>query len=103
MDTNIFLETIYTELKSLGLVGNQYDFSVMCGRTPSWFSTLKARSLPITSDAALILSHNIRRRATNIVDLAQHETAMSLSEAVMSYALQRIAHKLELKQAGQWL
>jgi hypothetical protein len=100
MDTNTFLETIYTELKALGLVGNQYDFSVMCGRTPSWFSTLKARNLLMTTDAALTLSYNIREHAGK---MPESKTALALSEQVMVYAQQRIAQKLDLKQAGQLL
>jgi hypothetical protein len=101
MDTNIFLETIYTELKSLGLVGNQCDFSVMCGRTPAWFSTLKARRLPMTSDAALTLSHNIRLQATTKVDGDRYDHVIALSEAVIRHAQQRIASRQHLRQAEQ--
>lgn len=100
METNTFLEMIYTELKALGLVCNQYDFSVMCGRTPAWFSTLKARNLLMTTDAALTLSYNIREHAAK---MPEGKTALALSEQVMVYAHQLIEKKLELKQAGQLL
>lgn len=97
MDTNTFLDKLYNELKAMGLICNQYDFSVMCGRTPSWFSTLKARGLPITSDAALTLSHNIRRRTENIIDIVHYETAQRLSQQVVDYAQHRIAQRQALK------
>ncbi len=98
METSIFLERLYTDLKALGLVANQYDFSELCGRTPAWFSTLKARRLPMTTDAALTLSHNIRQRATQIVDVSQYQAAMALSDTLITQAQQRIAHKLIIKE-----
>lgn len=98
METSIFLERLYTDLKALGLVASQYDFSEMCGRTPAWFSTLKARRLPMTTDAALTLSHNIRQRASHIVDVSQYQAAMALSETLITQAQQRIAHKLTIKE-----
>ena len=97
METSTFLERLYTDLKALGLVANQYDFSELCGRTPAWFSTLKARRLPMTTDAALTLSHNIRERASQIVDVGQYQTAMALSDALITQAQQRIARKLTVK------
>ena len=101
MKQNDFLEQVYEDLKTLGLVTNQYDFSIMCGRTPAWFSTLKARGLPLTSDAALTLSHNIRLQAPTKVDGDRYEYAISLSEAVIRHAQQRIAIRQEFRQAEQ--
>ena len=97
MKNEDFLEFIYSEVKALGFVGNQYDFSVLCGRTPAWFSATKARRLPMTTDAALTLSHNIRQRASDIVDVKQYQTAMALSDALITQAQQRIARKLTVK------
>lgn len=98
MKQSDFLEQVYEDLKTLGLVANQYDFSVMCGRTPAWFSTLKARGLPLTSDAALTLSHNIRQRAAGMVDRRDTECAFQLSEAVIQHAQLRIAHRQDRRQ-----
>ena len=97
MSNDDFLDFIYNEVKALGFVGNQYDFSVLCGRTPAWFSATKARRLPMTTDAALTLSHNIRQRAADIVDVRHYQTAMALSETLITQAQQRIAHKLTVK------
>ena len=97
MKNEDFLDFIYNEVKALGFVGNQYDFSILCGRTPAWFSAIKARRLPFTTDAALTLSQNIRQRASEIVDVKQYQTAVELSEALITQAQQRIASKLTVK------
>ena len=97
MSNDDFLDTIFSDVKALGLVSNQYDFSVLCGRTPAWFSAIKARRLPMTTDAVLTLSHNIRQRASSIVDVKQYQAAMTLSDALITQAQQRIARKLTFK------
>ena len=97
MRNDDFIESIFSDVKALGLVSNQYDFSVLCGRTPAWFSAIKARRLPMTTDAVLTLSHNIRQRASEIVDEGQYQTAMALSDALITQAQQWIARKLTVK------
>ena len=80
MRNDKLLEQIYNDVKALGLVEDQWTFSNMCGRTGTWFSCIKNRNLPMTSDAFLTLSHNIRTRAVELVDAKQHSAAVSLSE-----------------------
>jgi len=94
METNAFLDHLYAQLKALGLVANQYDFSLLCGRTPAWLSTLKARRLPMTTDAALMLSLSIRRMAATMLDAAQHDAAVALSDAVLAHAHARAERRL---------
>ena len=101
METNIFLARVYADLKALGLVANQYDFSELCGRTPAWFSTLKARRLPMTTDAALTLSHSIRRLAASMVDAAQHDAAVALSDRVLEHAHAGVSRRLA-RQVLEW-
>ena len=97
MTNDDYLDLIYNEVKALGFVSNQYDFSVLCGRTPAWFSSIKARRLPMTTDAALTLSYNIRKLTADIVDIRQYEFAMALSDALIMQAQHRIAGKLTVK------
>ena len=63
MHTTNLTETIYLDLKRLGLVQNQDKFSIFCGRKRSWYSVLKSKNLPFTTDAALTLSTRLRRMA----------------------------------------
>ena len=88
------LNSIYDDVKALGFVDNQYDFSVMCGRTPAWFSAIKARNLSMTTDAVLTLSHNIRSKAENVIDASIHDKAISLSKTLIERAQAQIGTKL---------
>ena len=91
MRNDEFLEQLYREVKSLGLVADQWAFSNMCGRTGTWFSCIKQRNLPMTSDAFLTLSHNLRTRAHDMVDAKQHGDAMALSQRLIEQAQAQIA------------
>ena len=93
MKKDELLDTIFDEVKQLGFVSNQYDFSVMCGRTPAWFSAIKARRLPITSEACLMLSYNITRKASLIVDVDMHCRAVLLSQKLIEDAQKKAREK----------
>lgn len=93
MENEQYLDNIYRDVKALGIVANQYDFSVLCGRTPAWFSAIKSRSLPITTDAMLTLSYNLRSRANDVGNLVVSESAVSLSEKLVEDARELIGKK----------
>ena len=93
MRNDELLEQIYNDVKALGLVADQWAFSNMCGRTGTWFSCIKKRNLPMTSDAFLTLSHNIRTRAVDLVDPKQHGDAVDLSVRLIEQAQSQIARK----------
>jgi hypothetical protein len=93
MKNEDYLTNIYNEVKSLGFVNNQYDFSVMCGRTPAWFSAIKARGLPMTADACLTLSFNLSRKAIDATDRKTKKRALSLSQALVDGAQQKISER----------
>ena len=93
MRNDEILEQIYNDVKALGLVEDQWAFSNMCGRTGTWFSCIKNRNLPMTSDAFLTLSHNIRTRAVELIDSTQHSAAVSLSERLIEQAQAQIGRK----------
>ena len=91
MRNDELLEQIYNDVKALGLVEDQWAFSNMCGRTGTWFSCIKNRNLPMTSDAFLTLSLNVRTRALEMIDAKQHSAAMTLSERLIEQAQAQIA------------
>lgn len=93
MSNDDFLNKIYAEVKALGLVSNQYDFSIMCGRSAAWFSAIKARQLPMTADAFLMLSFNIKRKAKTIIDVKAHGAAMRLCDRLIEEAQKQAGEK----------
>ena len=94
MENKQLLDSLYNDVKALGLASDQFDFSVMCGRSPAWFSAIKARNLPLTTDATLTLSYNIRHKAEAIADADTQSGAMRLSDLLIEQAQQQIGRKL---------
>ena len=94
------IQNIYDELLSMRIIENQTDFSVMCGRTPAWFSTLKARRLPITTDAALTLAFKLRRKARTSVCPHKYQQLMAISDRLLECAEKHIANKVAF--ADEW-
>lgn len=91
MNNNHPMQHIYEELKELRVVSSQSDFSRLCGRTPMWFSCLKARDLPLTSDAALTLAYRLRRIAKNSLCEETHKRLMHISDVLLTDAERNIA------------
>lgn len=74
-----FLQQIYNTCKEIGLVETQHEFSRLCGRNDTWFSSSKARDKPISTHAAVTLA--VRLRQLSQTDLPKkfrpHANALS--------------------------
>jgi hypothetical protein len=91
MGNRDFIEHTYEDVKALGYVANQCDFSILCGRTPTWYSAIKARRLPMTADALLTLSYNIKTQVPRANDSV---AALELREQLLVQAEAAVAKKL---------
>lgn len=89
-------QSIYEELLELKIIENQIDFSIMCGRTPAWFSCIKARKLPLTADAALTLAFKLRRKAQKTICPNTHVRLMKISDRLLEEAEAQVMKKTEL-------
>ena len=94
------IQSIYEKLLELGIIENQTDFSIMCGRTPAWFSCLKARNLSITADAALTLAYKLRRKARTSICPTTYCELMKISDDLLELAEQKIEKKIAFEE--QW-
>ena len=94
MQENHPIQHIYEELKRLRIVGNQYEFSRLCGRAPVWFSCIKARQLPFTSDAALTLAYRLRRIAANSLSENTQSQLLRIADVLLETANNEIAEKV---------
>jgi hypothetical protein len=99
MKNDEFLEQIYEDVKALGLIENQWDFSLMCGRTGAWFSCIKARDLPLTADAALTLSLNIKSRIEGCGDESKQAVAEKLSKQLIERVQMRIRKRQQFQDS----
>ena len=57
-----FSECLFEPALALDITENQYHFSSLCGRKPSWFSATKASSGPISTQALVTLAMNTEFR-----------------------------------------
>lgn len=92
-------QKIYDELYEMNVIQNQADFSRLCGRTPTWYSCLKARQLPLTSDAALTLAYRLRRIAKNSLCEDTHNRLIRISAVLLNDAENNIAKYDEAENA----
>ena len=95
MNTNQQIQKVYEELREMRVIENQCDFSRLCGRKPMWFSCIKARELPLTSDAALTLAYRLRRIAKNSLCENTHYRLIRISEALLDIAYTNVANRLD--------
>ena len=79
-----FLQTLYENCRSLGLVRNQYEFSELCGRKSTWFSASKSRDLPLSKSAAIQLSIKLRHKADTELPRRLQPSARKLSDLLMN-------------------
>lgn len=89
MQTNTSLQILYEKIRSIGLVQTQDDFSRLCGRTPTWFSSLKARRIPLSAAAAITLQSRLNEFIASGVDPSSQEIASKLADEIMQMARER--------------
>lgn len=65
MTNKQFLQSIYDTIHCLGIVQSQYEFSHLCGRDDSWFSSAKSVNRPISMDALASLAVSLERLPPN--------------------------------------
>lgn len=52
-------KSIFRLVQEAGLADNQYEFSKLCGRNPTWFATVAARGIPMSIAALGTLAANV--------------------------------------------
>ena len=86
------IKSLYTNLRNIGVVTTQYEFSGLCGRKKTWFSSIKSRQRPITIAALYFLAHNLAQRAKTY---PQQQVDCALASAQVQQLLQQRAQAAE--------
>ena len=55
-------------LKRLGIVETQYDLSRLCGRNPSYFSSMMAKRQGLKLGSLVLLASRLRQRSGEVAD-----------------------------------
>ena len=92
------LQHLYQKFQSLGLVQTQDDFSRLCGRNPTWFSSLKARRIPLSTAAAITLHMRLAEYIDGGLNPTVQVLAEELSDEIMQFARSRCNRKRELDE-----
>ena len=88
-DNAILLTKLFYHCKALGLVSSQYEFSRLCGRKPSWFSSSRCRNVAISTDAAVTLSVKLEKSARDDLNSDLKPQATYLSNLLMAVVRER--------------
>ena len=95
MSNKQFLQSLYDDVKSMGIVTSQYQFGYLCGRDQSWFGCAKSvnRSMTIGALVSLAVSlQNLPPEKIARTDRVQLKRLIaSLWEAVEAHGTKRVA------------
>ena len=61
-------QRLLIELKKLGIVETQYDLSRLCGKNPSYYSTMRAKGYGLKLGSLVLLSSRLRQRSSEVND-----------------------------------
>jgi hypothetical protein len=61
-------QRLLAELKRLGIVQTQYDLSRLCGRNPSYFSSMVAKGYGLKLGSLMLLASRLQRRSGEVAD-----------------------------------
>ena len=61
-------QRLLSELKKLGIVETQYDLSRLCGKNPSYFSSMRTKGYGLKLGSLVLLSSRLRQRSSEVND-----------------------------------
>lgn len=75
---------IFSQLASCDIVTNQYDFSRLLGRSPSYFSAIRAKKLPISVPSLIKLASELQAKAKSDPDRTRLSVINAVCETIYS-------------------
>lgn len=79
-------QRLLAELKRLGIVETQYDLSRLCGRNPSYFSSMMAKRQGLKLGSLMLLASRLRKRSGEVADahvgLVLHQADQLVRQAI---------------------
>jgi hypothetical protein len=79
-------QRLLAELKRLGIVQTQYDLSRLCGRNPSYFSSMMSKGHGLKLGSLMLLASRLQRRSNEVADarvgLVLHQADRLVRQAI---------------------
>ena len=89
MNNTQFLSNLYKSIQALGLVETQDDMSRLCGKTPTYFSCIKARNIPMSTSAAIALRMRLTDEIAGNMPRRLKPLARQVTETLDAFAQAR--------------
>ena len=89
-------QRLITELKRLGVVKTQYDFSRLCGKNPSYFSSMQAKGFGLKLGSLAFLASRIRKRGSEVRD-PKVSMVLSYADRLVQRAIEEKCRLRELE------
>ena len=89
-------QRLLSELKKLGIVQTQYDFSRLCGKNPSYYSAMRAKGFGLKLASLTFLSARLRKRSANVSD-PKVSMVLSYADRVVQEAIEEKCRLRELE------
>lgn len=107
-------QRLLAELKRLGIVQTQYDLSRLCGRNPSYFSSMMAKRQGLKLGSLMLLASRLRKRSGEVADARvgirsasrpggiRHQPALCSSVSVTAQLRWRSRRARPLLRSASW-
>jgi hypothetical protein len=89
-------QRLLAELKKLGIVQTQYDFSRLCGKNPSYYSAMRAKGFGLKLGSLTFLASRIRKRSSEVRD-PKVSMVLSYADRVVQEAIEEKCRLKELE------
>lgn len=82
MKNSLYLQSLYENVRSLGLVQSQYAFARLCGRKDSWYSSAKSSDRPMSIAAMITLAMNLERLPSDRIPRSKRKQVKELTKTL---------------------
>ena len=85
---------IYEDVRNAGVVRSQYEFSRLCGRCVSWFSSSRCQRRQMPAAALANLSVSLEAKALHMRSAQHREQLHGLAKRVRQEMWRRSIHRM---------
>ena len=89
MENKQKLQTLFDQVRDLGVVRTQYEFGILCGRDKSWLSSSKSYNRDASLSVLLTLAWKLDRMLETSIEETRKADAKNLVAAIWSRIKER--------------
>ena len=89
MENKQRLQTLFDQVRDLGVVRTQYEFGILCGRDKSWLSSCKAYNRDASLGVLLTLAWELDRMQETSIEETRRADTKNLIASIWSHIEER--------------